>query len=307
MGEQYTISAGEQRASISSVGATLRSLHSGDRALVDGFGPEEVPPGGHGQALIPWPNRIADGRYAFRGEQRQLELTEPEKHNAIHGLVRWANWSAAAREPHRLLLAHRLHHRPGYPHVLDLAVEYTLDAAAGLTVRMSATNVGATAAPYGHGSHPYLTVGTPRIDECEVRIPGSVWLPSDERGIPGGSKDVAGTPYDFRTARRLGEVKIDYAYGELARDADGRARVTLATPGGTGGGAPGGRAVSLWLDEGFPWVEIFTGDTLPEAKRRTGLGVEPMSCPPNAFATGEGLIVLDPAQTTTATWGIHPA
>ena len=55
--------------------------------------------GAHGAPLIPWPNRLADGRYSFGGTEYQLALTEPENRNAIHGLLRWRNWRA--REPRR--------------------------------------------------------------------------------------------------------------------------------------------------------------------------------------------------------------
>jgi aldose 1-epimerase len=301
LGEEYEISAGGLHATALSVGAALRTLSDGRRALVDSFGPDEIPPGGHGQILVPWPNRIADGRYEFQGERRQLDITEPHRRTALHGLARWEAWTVAEREAHRLLMIHRLYAHPGYPHVLDLSVEYTLDPGSGLTVRMSATNAGASAAPYGHGAHPYLTAGTSRIDDCPLRIPGATWLPADERGIPHGRKDVTGTPYDFRTMKQLGDTAIDHAYTDLRREADGRAYVTLQAPEGPTD-APA--EVSLWVDETFRWVEIFTGDHLPERKRRTGLGVEPMSCPPNAFATGEGVVVLEPGQTATGSWGI---
>jgi aldose 1-epimerase len=33
--------------------------------------------------------------------------------------------------------------------------------------------------------------------------------------------------------------------------------------------------------------------------------VEPMTCPPNAFRTGEGVLVLEPGDSTTAEWGIQ--
>ena len=46
------------------------------------------PPGGAGQHLMPWPNRIRDGRYRFDGADMQLSLSEPDRHNAMHGLVR---------------------------------------------------------------------------------------------------------------------------------------------------------------------------------------------------------------------------
>ena len=70
-------------------------------------------------------------------------------------------------------------------------------------------------------------------------------------------------------------------------------------------GAPArGRAVSLWWDASYRWVMVFTGDTLDPARRRRSVAVEPMTCAPNAFVTGDGLRVLDPEERWTTTWGI---
>jgi len=61
---------------------------------------------------------------------------------------------------------------------------------------------------------------------------------------------------------------------------------------------------SLWQDEAYPYVMVFTGD-LPDVGRH-GLAVEPMTCPPNAFRTGEALIRLEPGSSYTSSWGITP-
>jgi aldose 1-epimerase len=145
--------------------------------------------------------------------------------------------------------------------------------------------------------HPYLTVATPTIDSCELSIPADSWLPTDERGLPAGdAQPVAGSPLDFRSARPLGNTRIDFAFCDLHRDAEGRTTVTLRDP-------DSGLTSSLWVDSSFPWIEIFTGDHLP-SRRREGLGVEPMSCPPNALASGRDLIVLEPGASHEATWGL---
>jgi aldose 1-epimerase len=50
---------------------------------------------------------------------------------------------------------------------------------------------------------------------------------------------------------------------------------------------------------------VFTGDTLDASRRRRALAVEPMTCPPNAFASGTDLIILAPGASVTHTWGIQ--
>jgi aldose 1-epimerase len=293
-GEQLRIRAGGYEAVVTELGGGLRGLSLGGTPLILGHGADELPPAASGQLLVPWPNRIDHGRYAFAGETHRLPIDEPERDTAIHGLARWEPWTVAGRSPDRVRLAHRLLGRPGYPFRLDLSVEYALGAG-GLTVRHSARNAGARPAPYGFGAHPYLTLGRP-IDECELTLPAGRYLEADEREIPvGAPRDVAGTPLDFRSPRRLGDTTINSAYTDLRRDADGLVRVRLGD---------GARAVTLWADEAHPWLEVYTGDESPGALRRAGLGVEPMSCPPNAFASGVDLIALEPGEEFSGVWGI---
>jgi aldose 1-epimerase len=281
------------------VGGGLRELFDGDRPLLDGYAEAEVCGGARGQLLIPWPNRVDGGRYSFADQPRQLALTEPDRACAIHGFTRWSSWHPEAEGPERVLLTHRLHPHPGWPHALALSVEYTLHAEDGLTVRLTAVNVGGSELPYGCGAHPYLTVGAPSLDACTLELKAATRLLTDARGIPTGPEAVEGTPYDFRTPRSLNGVQLDHAFTDLTRDAEGRAWVTLR--------GPDGAAVSLWVDEGHPWIEIFTGDHLKDpTRRRKGLGVEPMSCPPNAFASGKDVRVLAPGASATHTWGIVP-
>ena len=66
--------------------------------------------------------------------------------------------------------------------------------------------------------------------------------------------------------------------------------------------------MTLWAEAAaFPYLMVFSGDTLAPDRRRRGLAVEPMTCPPNAFRSGDGLIVLDPGQSWSGSWGITPA
>jgi aldose 1-epimerase len=294
-GEQVEIAFAEQRAVIVEVGAGLRSYSTSGREHLDGYGVEGLSTSGRGQVLIPWPNRLQDGSYEFDGNRHQLALNEPEARNAIHGLVRWAAWKVVDREPHRVVMEHSLHPQPGYPFSLALTIEYALSEN-GLAVRTTAVNVGAEACPYGCGAHPYLTVGTPTVDPAILRAPGRTVLEFDERGLPVGSRPVDGTDYDFRRPRPIGATQLDNAYTDLERGPDGLARVHLRDP-------ETDAALTLWLDESYPYLQLFTGDPLPDVNRRS-LAVEPMTCPANAFRSGEALIRLEPGSAFTSTWGI---
>jgi aldose 1-epimerase len=298
-GRQYEIRHGDQRAVIVEVGGGLRRYETADGCRLDGYRRDEMCSGGRGQPLIPWPNRVRAGRYEYGGHSFRLALSEPEAGNAIHGLVRWVNWRAVDHEVDRLVVEHRLHPQPGWPGVLDLRIEYALSSD-GLSVTTMATNAGADPCPYGAGFHPYLTLGTDTIDELILQAPGRRYLENDTRGIPIGDHATAGTPFDYTTARPIGAARLDTGYTDLARDHDGRAQVRLGTVDGQDG-------VSLWLDRAYSYLMLFTGDTLAPAARRRGLAAEPMTCAPNALASGAGLISLEPGETHRASWGIEPA
>ncbi len=296
-GSQYQIGAGDYAAVVTELGAGLRGLRHRGQPVIAGYQPDELPPGAAGQLLAPWPNRIDGGRYALAGTSHQLDLSEPAHGNAIHGLTRWEPWTLVQHTPEMVLLRVTMLGREGYPFCLDIEAGYYLDGQDGLTVTVTARNAGSRPAPYGTGSHPYLTTGPAAVDECLLTLPAARWLPVDERGIPvAGIQDVTGTDADFRTARPVGATRLDHALTGLARDGQGRAWARLA--GGT-------RQVALWADESYPWLQVFTGDTLDASHRRRALAVEPMTCPPNAFVSGTDLIMLAPGDSVTSRWGLQ--
>ena len=251
-----------------------------------------------GHTFIPWPNRIADGEYAFAGARHQLPLTEPASRNAIHGLTRWAPWRLKHGNHHSVQFQHDLHPQPGYPFSLRSQLTYRLGAS-GLSVETRTTNVGSTACPYATGAHPYVTLGTERIDDLTVQLPAATYYPTDDRGIPVGRKPVDGTDYDLRQPTHLGSRVLDTAFSGLLQSEDSTSTVTVRSP--------DGRQLSIWMDEAYRYVELFTGDSLPDVpRRRRGLGVEPMTAAPDAFRSGDGLLTLQPGETHTATWGLRP-
>jgi aldose 1-epimerase len=274
------------------VGGGLRTYTAGDRLVVDGYAEDEICSSGRGQVLVPWPNRIEDGSYEFEGVRHQLALDEPERRNAIHGLVRWSPWRIVERDSDRAAFELRLDPRPGYPFQLALRVEYAL-AGDGLTVQTTATNLGRGSCPYGAGAHPYLAVEADRVDAVGLRVPAQTLLDADERGLPTGARPVVGTEVDFRLTRPVGSVGLDHCFTDLERDPDGRARVSV------------GDRTTVWADKSYGYLMVFTGDGLPDVERRS-IAVEPMTCAPNAFRSGAGLVSLGPGETHAGTWGISP-
>jgi aldose 1-epimerase len=298
-GEQFEIRRGDHRAVAVEVGGGLRTYSVGDRPVLDGYDVTAMCDGARCQTLVPWPNRVKDGSWTWRGTSQQLALTEPEQHNAIHGLVRWLRWTVVERTESAVTLATTTSPQPGYPWTVDVQNAWSLDDS-GISVETTIRNRSDAPVPVAAGFHPYITVGTDTVDQAVLTVPGQTRILTGAQQIPTGREPVAGTPYDFQTPKPIGDLKLDYTYTDLRRDPDGRCRLRLERPDGSA-------AVTVWVDEAYPYLELFTGDALPDSgRRRRGLGVEPMTVPPNALATGEGLVVLEPGEQWRGRWGIDP-
>ena len=306
-GRQHEIRHADHVAIVTEVGAALRSYAVGSREVLDGFARDAMADGGRGQVLAPWPNRVRDGTWTWAGVELQLGLTEAAKRNAIHGFVRWVAWDLDDATEDRVSLTTTVWPQPGYPFRLALRATYALDDD-GLTVTLTARNESSRPAPYGIGQHPYLAAITATgpttnaspdapLDGCLLTVPATTRLLTDERGNPVGTESVAGTTYDFRTARPIDDLVLDTAFTDLLPDQDGRSRVRLDRPDGT--------FTELWADGSTRWLQVFSGDTLAEGRRRQGLAVEPMSCPAGAFVSETDLVVLDPSAEHTLRWGLQ--
>jgi aldose 1-epimerase len=294
-GAQWTIQRGNQTAVVVEVGGGLRGYQVEADEYLDGYGEAEIAPGAAGQVLAPWPNRLRDGAFRFDGDSYQLPLTEPRHYNAIHGLVRWLPWRPAERADDSISVEVTLHPQPGYPWRLLLRTEYVLRDD-GLAVRHTAENLSDRSAPFGLGAHPYLKIPGVAVNDLLLTVPARTRLLLDGRNLPIGAARVAATEYDFSQPRKLGSAVLDDGFGGLIRDEEGHSAVTLS--------ASDGRSVRVWADSAFHWWQLYTGETLAGERKRRSIGIEPMTCPPDAFRSGRDLVVLQPEQIWTGGWGI---
>jgi aldose 1-epimerase len=295
-GIQHEIRHGDQVAVVTEVGATLRAYSAGGLDVLDGFSVDEPSSAGRGQVLAPWPNRLDGGRYEFDGRPGTAAIDEPERGNAIHGLMRWLPWLLTSKTDEAVALDCVLHPQPAYPWRLELGLEYRL-MEDGLAVVAHATNASAEAAPFGIGFHPYLTVGI-RVDGVRLTVLASRRLTTDDRALPVGEEDVTGTEFEFTVGPPIGARRLDTCFTALVRGSDGRSRARLES-------VDGGRGIEIWADEAFGYLQVYTGDTLePASRRRQAVAIEPMTCPPNAFASGVDVIRLEPGASWSGVWGI---
>lgn len=295
-GAQHEIRHGDQRAVVVEVGANLRIFEVGDRPVIVPFGEDEIAPASHGAVLVPWPNRLGDGRYEYGGRTLDVPINEPERRTALHGLGSWQRWVVTDRSPAAVELELRLPPSPGYPFEVRFAVRYALGDD-GLTVTARATNDGATTAPYGTGFHPWLSPGAGSLEDCTFQLDAASHVLTDDRLLPTGAEPVSGQ-FDLRSPRPASELSLDDAFLEPLRDADGLswARLTGAD----------GRTAAVWMDGSMDTWQACTGDAInPPQYRRTGMAAEPMTCIADAFRTGDRLIQLAPGTSHEVRWGIR--
>ena len=297
-GRQVRLRAGDYQATIASIGASLRELTWQGRNLVVPFAEDEVRPAYRGAVLAPWPNRVVDGKYAFDGSELQLALTEPDRGHALHGLVAWHDFAVVSEEPSAATLTATVPPQDGYPFRLDLVVTYSLTED-GLTISLEATNTGPGPAPFGTSIHPYLSAGAGGVDDWTLQLPAaSVLTVTPDRLIPRDVQPVTAAPdqFDFRQARAIADTFLDHAFTELSPDPDGRfsARLTAAD----------GRGVVMRWGAECGWLQVHTADLPAPKPSRIGLAVEPMTCPPDAFNSGQDLITLGPGEAAAAEWQI---
>jgi aldose 1-epimerase len=287
---EVRLTAGDARLAVDLCGGGLRALATGGWDVLDGYAPGEVPSGRRGGVLLPWPNRIRDGRWAWQGRELQLDIASVGKPTAIHGLVSAQPWQVLDAATDRVTVGTVVEKRSGYPFRLAAAIDYALSAdRLRSTVRVR--NAGDEPAPFGVGLHPYLAVGATEdgdLGAAELEVPARTLLVVGDDGLPTGER----RPFDGAVGR-IGDQVFDDPLTDLTRDDDGWARVRLRGPAG---------AVELAVDGSWPWLQIYSGDTLPQGQRRRSLAVEPMTCPPNAFADGVDLVVLEPGGEWAGTW-----
>lgn len=298
-GEQFRLTRstpnGLAEAVIVEVAASIREFRVGGVELTEPYGEFSTPPFGDGIVLVPWPNRVEDGAWTLDGKPQQLDLTEPDKHNAIHGLLRNTPYRVLDRSEGDITLGATVFPQHGYPFLLETSVRHELTDD-GMTVTHRITNESDLPAPVAIGAHPFFQLGDVATDDLVLTVHAGTRFPVDERLNPSAEIPVDGTDYDLRAGRKVSELDLDDAFGDVTPDNQVTAMLT----------APDGRSVALWQDESFPYVQVFTTRKFPRGSGlTTAIAIEPMTAPANAFNSGQSLRWLNPGETWQAAWGIR--
>lgn len=292
-GTRFTLRAADVSAEVTEVGAALRALRVAGVDLVPAY-PDDAPtPAASGIVLVPWPNRVRDGRWNDDGEERQLAITEPKFGNASHGLLRYTAYRVESQTDGSLTLRADVYPQTGYPYHLATRVTYALTAD-GIEVIHTIDNVGTDAAPVALGTHPYFQISDVDTADLTLQLEAEMWFRLDEQNIP-VAEEPLDEAHDLREPRRVGDLALDAAFAGLARDAHDRANTVLA--------APDGRRLVVWAGTGFDYVQLFVTDRYPG--HDVAVAIEPMTAPADAFNSGRSLRRLAPGERWELHWGVR--
>jgi aldose 1-epimerase len=241
-----------------------------------------------GVILLPFPNRVRDGKYDFEGRESFLPINMPNEGHAIHGLMYNKSFSIIeAGEENTITLQYDYGGGDGYPFPCVVTYTFRLDEQK-FTCKVEVKNKGVESLPLGIGWHPYFTLGTD-VDELLLKMPKVESICVDERMIPTGEKDLFD---DYEDASQIYDTEFDTGFqildkGEVVVSLHNqRADVTLELFQTTG-------------ESGFNYIQVFT------PPGRKSVAIEPMTCPTNAFNSKESLITLGQSETWSGIFGVR--
>jgi aldose 1-epimerase len=291
---EVEINSGDYKARIRMTGAGLSTLSYKGRDLVDPFQPSDTR-FFRGDVLAPWPNRIGDGIYEVAGKTFTAPINEGNRKTALHGLIFGLNWEVTEQSDSTVTLEVDLPASDSYPTSLHFAATYQLTSE-GLEITITAQNQGDVTAPYGVSIHPYLIASTDSsVNEWSLKLPSNKVLEVDEvRLLPIALRDCSDLNFEFQRSSVIGTRFIDHAF----KVDEGKPRAITVK-------APSGAGVSMTFDETSKWIQIHTADRDGGENSRICLAVEPMTCPPDAFRSGEDLIWLNAGDRTASSWRIQ--
>lgn len=298
-GEQYVLhhdgSHGPVEATIVEVAAGLRALTVDGHDLVQPYAETRTPPWAAGIVLAPWPNRVRDARWVHDGAPQQLDITEVDKNNAIHGLLRNTPYRLVERTTDSVTLGAAIVPQHGWPFRLWTTVTYRLTGN-GIRVTHEVTNQGTERAPFAVGAHPFIRVGDHDVETLTITARTLEHVIVDARLNPVGFEPAEGS-HDLTNGHVISSLELDDAW-KVGRDDDGMIRTVLS--------APDGSETEVWQDGDWEWLQVFITRRFeaPSGEMVTAVAVEPMTAPADALNSGLGLRWLEPGETWSGGWGI---
>ena len=244
-----------------------------------------------GAQLAPWPNRIQGASYDFQGKTHQpVKNFRPQGGHAIHGLLMFETLKLLSKSPETGTFELGITSKgwQGYPFPVKMSFRFALSAVDGFRMDTEIENVGNGPCPVGHGWHPYFRLGESIVPN-QLQLPAGLRLPMTARAVPDGSREK----WDrFTQPAAIGPDFLDACVELSAKSGKAVSRLIDTEK---------KLSLDVWQETGpgkYGYLQVFTHP------RRHCLAIEPMTCAPNAFQNGMGMVVLKPGEKLSAACGV---
>ena len=246
-----------------------------------------------GAQLFPFANRVRDGKYNFAGKSYQMPINWPQEHHTIHGFVRDEKFAVLNQNctDHFAMLSLSFQYAglfEGYPFPFQLQIDYRLTAESGVIISTRVKNCGDSAMPCGDGWHCYFQTGS-LLNKVEMQLPAVLRIETDERGIPVGAETRDST---WESLTRLEDTFLDTGYKILNNS--GKSAVKLFD-------RKKDLTINIWQETGeqkYNYLQLYTPPS------RQSIAVEPMTSKTDAFNNNDGVLVLQPGNSSQTRWGV---
>ncbi len=297
----FNAETGEHLSIVPEFGANVNSLvlwHDGKLySVLEGNSRREDFQGNRvfrGAKLLPFPNRIKEGKFFFRNKLYHLPRNYTWEGNAAHGFVYDKPFRLVERntseEWGEVLFSYEYSgDYPGYPFPFTVHIHYRLQRETGFVCETRVRNGGEEEMPLGDGWHPFFTFGD-SVNQLLLRFPARKQILLNHKLIPTGEKREF---KDYQEFTPFGDRHFDSCF--LLNDQAERQRIELRHQ-------QEDLTIVLWQEVGpgkYNYLQIYTP---PE---RTSVALEPMTCNVDAFNNGEGLIILKPGDEFRARYGVQ--
>jgi len=221
-----------------------------------------------GRLLIPFNDRIPDGKYTFLGSSYCLPINCEEDGSSIHGLLYNKELEVLSQTPSEAILQYVFQNEcEGYPFHLKVRLNYKMETT-GFTLHFEFENLGKTAAPLAVGWHPYFSLGE-KVDTHQLSLNGTSFVEVDDSLLPTGKlPSVLGQDFDFTRVKTIGSQELDLA---ITASADGITKLSLDQ-----------KKIEIIQDVSFfPYVQMY----IPTD--RQSIAIEPVSGATDSFNKAE--------------------
>ncbi len=240
--------------------------------------------------LVPWSNRIRDGRFSFNGETIQLKARADG--TAMHGVVRNLPWVIESQDAEHIQLSFdsRHHDHLNFPFAFQSIATFRLEAAK-FVMELSLRNTDSRPFPAGIGHHPYF-VRTINGDEVQLEVPCDRMFDLKDK-MAYAEPIPVNEHLDFRQAKPLGSTEID----NLLTGTDHHCPIRLIYP-------QNGFVLDMLSDAIFKHVIVYAPEGMPF------YAVEPVTNANDGFnlyangIEGSGVFILQPDEVVNGSFVI---